>query len=73
MRIACSVRNDGPAETDGATREQGRLSLRKVEGEGEGEGFFGANCPLLTAASHLCPFPFPKGRGGWSARLLTNT
>jgi hypothetical protein len=68
MRIVCSVRNDGPAETDGATREQGRLSLRK--GEGEGEGLSWEKRWLRDSTPHLSPFPFAKGRGGCSARLL---
>jgi hypothetical protein len=68
MRIACSVRNDGPAETDGATREQGRFSLRK--GEGEGEGLPWEKRWLRDSTPHLNPLPC-KGRGERVGRLST--
>ena len=54
----------------GAVREEGRLSLRK--GEGEGGDSYGDNCRALGLTPHLGPFPFPKGRGGRVGRVLPN-
>jgi hypothetical protein len=53
---------------DGAVRGQGRLSLRK--GEGEGEDLFGPSCRVLGATPHLSPLPLPKGTGGHPGRNL---
>ena len=60
MKIACSVRNASPADTDGATRERGRLSPRK--GEGEGEGLSWEKRCLHDSTPHFNPLPC-KGRG----------
>ncbi len=50
-----------------AVREEGRLSLRK--GEGEGEDSYGDNFRVLGLTPHLGPLPFPNGRGGRTDRL----
>ena len=68
MRIACSVRNASPAETDEATREQGRLALRK--GEGEGEGLSWEKQWLRYSTPHLNPLPW-QGRGERVERVLS--
>ena len=52
----------------GAVREEGRLSLRK----GEGEDSYGDNWRALGSTPHHCPLPFPKGRGGRVGRVPPN-
>src|SRR5437867_11514177 len=53
---------------DGAMRGQGRLSLRK--GEGEGTDLFEPSCRVLGATPHLSPAPLPNGTGGHPGRNL---
>jgi hypothetical protein len=75
MKIGCAAPNTSAARTgsamgsagDGPVRREGRLSLRK--GDGEGEGLSGEICGVLGATPHLGPLPFFKGRGGQPGRV----
>jgi hypothetical protein len=81
MRVARAAPNASPDRTDrvselsvmgsaedSAVRRQGRLSLRRAEGEGE--DLSATDCGVLGATPHLGPLSFSKERGRRTGRVV---